>query len=249
MDASLILLNDPMYKLFASGEVLWGDIEDSPVAPAVQQQQQHDYDAVPVGPAEDGFYYLDEWDLFRNWDMPDLKLRKNIWEKFPVSLIQLPETDGTDRYSVVWHEKNLREWREVRSMSMDEHDCYEEFCRARLMRALEAHSHKYRIEPATAERQICILAMVHSDATATATATATAAAERPKALGILKRWAVSWDREGKIHYIKPHMKKLRDLGVTPEEITFDLLDELGMCDDCVVSAATRKGDICTVTML
>jgi hypothetical protein len=60
---------------------------------------------------------------------------------------------------------------------------------------------------------------------------------------------VSWDRDGKIHYIKPHMKNLRDLGLTPNDITFDLMEELSLCDDCVVSAATRKGDICVVTML
>jgi hypothetical protein len=209
--------------------------------------------------------------------MPDLKLRKNIWENFPVSLIPLPDTDGTDRYSVVWHEKNLRDWRTLDGtcQSMDEHECYEEFCRARLLRALEAHAHKYRVEPAHGHRQICVIAMVHSDTIATtaptvapvvatattvttvasvvapaATAVVTVASRRgKKALDVLKSAPVSWDRDGKIHNVKPHMKKLRDRGLTANDITFDLMEELSLCDDCVVSSATRKGDICVVTML
>ncbi|NBT47620.1 MAG: hypothetical protein EBT07_07335 [Actinobacteria bacterium] len=292
MSLAIALSNDPVYNLLASGEMLWGDIAELciplpattatnatattivAVVEAVEADATgEESDSVPVGPAEDGFYYIDEWDLFHNWDMPDLKLRKNIWENFPVSLIQLPDTDGTDRYSVVWHEKNLRDWRERRDecQSMDEHECYEEFCRARLLRALEAHAHKYRVEPAHGHRQICVIAMVHSDtiatpATAMAPVVAPATTATPvttvapavvtvasrsgkKALDVLKSAPVSWDRDGKIHFVKPHMKKLRDLGLTPNDITFDLMEELSLCDDCVVSSATRKGDICVVTML
>jgi len=277
MSLAIALSNDPVYNLLASGEMLWGDIADLCIpATAVKTTETtveavvagEESDSVPVGPAEDGFYYIDEWDLFHNWDMPDLKLRKNIWENFPVSLLPLPNTDGTDRYSIVWHEKNLRDWRTTRCQSMDEHECYEEFCRARLLRALEAHAHKYRVEPAHGHRQICVIAMVHSDTIATTTTVAPATtvttaasvvapaatavvtvASGKKALDVLKSAPVSWDRDGKIHFIKPHMKKLRDLGRTANDITFDLMEELSHCDDCVVSAATRKGDICVVTML
>jgi hypothetical protein len=294
MSLAIALSNDPMYNLLASGEMLWGDIDElcipatttnNPIveaAEAIVVATGEESDSVPVGPAEDGFYYIDEWDIFHNWDMPDLKLRKNIWENFPISLIPLPNTDGTDRYSVVWHEKNLRDWRMTRRQSMDEYDCYEEFCHARLMRALEAHSHKYRIEPAHGHRQICVIAMVHSDTIATPVTTATTAttatvtpatvttvtpetvtpatvpavvtvvsssSRGKKSLDVLKSAPVSWDRDGKIHFVKPHMKKLRDLGLTPNDITFDLMEKLSLCNDCVVSAATRKGDICVVTML
>ena len=193
------LLFDDIDKLLDSGEVLWGDIPEvsgivqvaaAAAAVAAPYVHVHDYVAVPVGPGENDMYDLDEWDLFNNWDMPNLTLRKHIWENFPVSLLEVESADGIERYAIVWHEKNLVEWPETRTIyTADEHEFYERFCYERLMRALQAHSHKYSIEPAhtynyvkaqTREpRQICIIAMVSSSSRAAA------AAEAPRVEALL----------------------------------------------------------------
>jgi len=239
-----ILTNDPFYKEMDSGKILWGDLmADEYVATTVAEEPENEY-------------WIEKFDYFEDWTVPDLKLRKNIWENFPVSLVPLNDADGTDRYAVVWHERNLREWNDTKCYSKDEFDNYAEFCEARLMRSLKMYSHKYRVEPARTDRQICVLAMVHDTVTAPVAAPAPAPVAAPvavavqaKAMNVLKEFAVSWDRDGKIHYIKPHMKKLATLGKKPEDIARELYDELSFCCDCTVSPATRSGDLCTVTML
>ena len=193
---SSVVMNDLIDRLLDSGEVLWGDIPEvsgiAPAAAAAPYVHVHDYVACPVGPGEDDMYHLDEWDLFNTWDMPDLTLRKHIWENFPVSLLEVESADGIERYAVVWHEKNLVEWPETRAIyTADEHEFYEHFCHERLMRALSAHSHKYSIEPAhtynfvkaqTREpRQICVIAMVSSRAAVEAPRTEAPRTEAPRA--------------------------------------------------------------------
>ena len=251
-----VLVNDPFYKLMESGEIMWGDLMMDVVCEEVQPVAERTM----------------EEEILEGWTMPDLKLRKNIWENFPVSLIPLADADGTDRYAVVWHEKNLEEWRSTRALSWDEFQEYEDYACMRLMYALRAHSHKYRIEEARSSRHVCVIAMVHSDTvipaipvavitvivpTATVIVPTTAAVivatrSSPKAMNVLKGFAVSWDRDtlnSKIHFIKPHMMKLKALGLTGKDIESDLMNELSLCDDCVVSDKVRGDYLCTVRML
>lgn len=256
-----VLVNDPFYKLMESGEIMWGDLMMDVVCEEVQPVAERTM----------------EEEILEGWTMPDLKLRKNIWENFPVSLIPLADADGTDRYAVVWHEKNLEEWRSTRALSWDEFQEYEDYACMRLMYALRAHSHKYRIEEARSSRHVCVIAMVHSDTVIPATSaitvipaavipaavipvtttvtvipTATTIRSSPKAMNVLKGFAVSWDRDtlnSKIHFIKPHMMKLKALGLTGKDIESDLMNELSLCDDCVVSDKVRGDYLCTVRML
>ena len=243
-----VLVNDPFYKLMESGEIMWGDLMMDVVCEEVQPVAERTM----------------EEEILEGWTMPDLKLRKNIWENFPVSLIPLADADGTDRYAVVWHEKNLEEWRSTRALSWDEFQEYEDYACMRLMYALRAHSHKYRIEEARSSRHVCVIAMVHSDTVISAipvvpttvivpsAAVIVATRSSPKAMNVLKGFAVSWDRDtlnSKIHFIKPHMMKLKALGLTGKDIESDLMNELSLCDDCVVSDKVRGDYLCTVRML
>jgi len=86
-------------------------------------------------------------DALAGWEVPDLSLRKGIWENFPVTLTPIVTHDGVDRYAVRWHERNLVAWR-AECRSYDEGANYQEYCEIRLSYALERFAHKYAVEPA-----------------------------------------------------------------------------------------------------
>jgi hypothetical protein len=107
-----------------------------------------------------------------DWDCPELLLRKDIWEHFPVTLIPLgKDAGGAERHSVQWHRVKLAQSRE--SSDFDEDIATIE---RRLLKALEASS-KWDVLPAeqrgyvtivpetpqtgeiTAAKEICILRM------------------------------------------------------------------------------------------
>jgi hypothetical protein len=111
-------------------------------------------------------------DALEGWKIPNLTLRKGIWENFPVTLVPIDDGDGTDRYAIMWHRKNLAAWRNERSQSYDEYQEYEGFAEVRLFYALVAYEHKYTIEGARSDDQICVIAMVHTPAEAAAPAPA-----------------------------------------------------------------------------
>ena len=107
-----------------------------------------------------------------DWECPELSLRKDIWEHFPVTLIPLgKDVSGAERHSVQWHRVKLAQSRE--SSDFDEDIA---MIQRRLLKALEA-SPKWDVLPAeqrgyvtivpetpqtgeiTAQREICILRM------------------------------------------------------------------------------------------
>lgn len=99
-----------------------------------------------------------------DWECPDLRLRKDIWENFPVTVVPLGmQADGVERHAIMWHNKNLREWRdrmegpgapENHTVWMD----YEEAQHRRLLIALKESTH-WTVEPAAAADQICVIRM------------------------------------------------------------------------------------------
>ena len=99
--------------------------------------------------------------ILLGYKSPSLKLRKQIWEQFPVALTAIDSPDNTQRYTVRWHENNLRAWRVERATSWAEHYNYKEFCKARLLFALAAHPKQYRIELPASDADVCVIAMVH----------------------------------------------------------------------------------------
>lgn len=127
-------LVDPEYVALMRGDLCWGDIE------------------CPPAPKEN----LDE-DWY--WTMPVLKLRRDIWDHFPVTVIPLGSgEDGAERHAVVWHRKNLAMWRAERSEDMHEWMHYEAVQERRLLKALHA-SNRWTVEPAQTADQICIIRM------------------------------------------------------------------------------------------
>jgi hypothetical protein len=95
--------------------------------------------------------------------MPNLTMRKGIWETFPVVLKPLEDRNGTERFAIEWHRKHLKEWKDERSASMDEWMEYQAYAEFRLIHALRAHAHQYVIEPPRTKDQIVVIAMKHRE--------------------------------------------------------------------------------------
>lgn len=104
-----------------------------------------------------------ESDAINGWQVPSLRLRKDIWENFPVSLLPVNDCDGTDRYAIVWHKRNFDAWRSERTQSQAEALDYEDYCHIRLMYALSLNTARYAVEEPRNSEQICVIAMVHAD--------------------------------------------------------------------------------------
>ena len=83
--------------------------------------------------------------------------RKDIWENFPVSLVQLGRgSDGADRHAIVWNRKNLLAWRKTSPVT--DWSMYEIQEKKRLLNEI-SKSTKWTVEPPIAENQICVIRM------------------------------------------------------------------------------------------
>ena len=111
------------------------------------------------------------------WECPDLRLRKDIWTHFPVTVVPLGRSsDGAERHSVQWHRERLLTGRD--DFDFDE---YVNTVERRLFKALEASS-KWDVLPKetyglieltretrtcgalTAASEVCILRMIFTEA-------------------------------------------------------------------------------------
>jgi len=99
-------------------------------------------------------------DMLNGWNVPDLSLRKGIWENFPVDVVPIDSRDGIERHAVVWNHKKLQEWRKERTYSEGEALEYERYAEYRLLHALRLHAHKYKLEEPERKNQIVIISMV-----------------------------------------------------------------------------------------
>ena len=106
------------------------------------------------------YMYEKNENMLDGWNLPDLRLRKGIWENFPVDVIPIESTDGIERHAIVWNKKKVEEWRVERVYSEGEALEYERYAEYRLLHALRAHPHKYTIEAPKKPNQIVIIAMV-----------------------------------------------------------------------------------------
>jgi hypothetical protein len=189
-------------------------------------------------------------DALAGWEVPDLSLRKGIWENFPVTLTPIVTHDGVDRYAVRWHERNFDAWR-ANCCSYDEGANYQDYCEIRLNYALERFAHKYAVEPAR-DGSLMTLRMVFKPKEVVAEDAAEVAADpcaapsapvvavpRRKVLATLLSFPLSWKQEGKLFKLQIHKKRLSESGKTWNDVEFDLLAALQECS-CTVSPG--RGD-------
>jgi hypothetical protein len=257
---------DEVWGRLVAGDA-WGDIQydcygDGPVATLSEPVAKPEPEYVPMTFEEEA---LD------GYKVPDLRLRKNIWETYPVNLHQIRRTfaDGADRYSIVWDEDRVEEWREMcsKATTWDHHQDYEFWEETRLLHALNKHSHKYIVEPARHDGEICVIAMVFTPReegsnSSSSTAVATVASKpnmKERALQVLNRFPVAWKRDGAIHSIEVHGVKMSERVVNfkrmsaeqqrphVEKLRRDLTAALSLCDDCVVTPSSTY--LCVVRIL
>jgi hypothetical protein len=207
-------LSDEIYERILAGDP-WGDLQYEYFPEGLPQEEPKPF--IPWTVEQEALY---------KYVVPDLSLRKAIWETFPVNVQPIRERfeDGAERYSIVWNEERAEYLKNypIADMCMDHYEDFDTWQTIRLFHALEAHTRKYRVEPARHEGEMCVIAMVFtpkeeaSTATATATATAIAtvspppvvSATSPKALATLRNFPVSWKREGSAHFIEVHRGKM-----------------------------------------
>jgi hypothetical protein len=99
-------------------------------------------------------------EILEDYKVPDLRKRKDIWETFPVFLKKLPTSDGVDRYEVLWHNTNLRDWQKSKPDSWDEYMEYPRWCEVRLRYALKKHPRQYKLLKPRDPSQLMIIEMV-----------------------------------------------------------------------------------------
>ncbi len=240
---------DPFFLAMESGAVKWGDLMEMDMPQVVRL-------VAPVAPVADEYedeciikWWTDEYkteERLVDWDVPDLTLRSDIEEHFPVCLVPLESVDDRERFALRFDAERLAEWKNSRAESGDEYDEYEEWTLTRLVTALKHYSYKYRIESVggVADANLVVFAMAHASAASRRTRTA--------AIVVLRGFPVTWDRDPEDHtrhMIKPHFAKMRELDLVAEEVTEDLFHELGECTDCTVERVPRgSAYMCIVTI-
>jgi hypothetical protein len=191
--------DDPLFAKMSSGEYLWGDLMlDAPEAPVAAPKA----DPAPEMP--------EDWDL----EFPELRLRKDIWENFPVTVNPLGAgDDGAERHAISWHRKNFEEWRNTRTQDFDEAMDYYDITLYRLEKCL-ANSKFWTVEPPLADGQICVIRMnfvPRTDAEpATALAAPAPAAAAPAAAAVVvaeddsvDEWVVAGPKKAAAPVAKP----------------------------------------------
>lgn len=151
------MVNDPIYKAMTHGNVKWGNIviEEEKRKPKFWDANEphkklntKPHAIIPNNNEErrsngNGDWHLRE--ILEDFKIPKLNLCKNIWEHFPVVLVPLKDTKKPKQYAVVWHNKNLKEWRNERAESWDEWMDYQEWCEVRILYALRHYPELYKI--------------------------------------------------------------------------------------------------------
>jgi hypothetical protein len=181
-----LMAGNNLFQQMMRGEVMWGDIlANKPASPATRASSKPS----PV--------YNIAYNALANYNVPNLTLRKGIWENFPVVVNELPEEDGTQRYEIKWDRKKMEAWRSEApyNIAME----YEAMMEHRLIHSLRQFPHKYRLERPRSKNQVVIIAMVHAEG-APAAAPRTPAAAAPAAAAP----AVAAPRLVRLNDIKEH---------------------------------------------
>lgn len=256
-------LSNPVIAMLSRPDRLWGDVvyELEAAGEAISTVLRAEIE--PKTPEPEVYYgeiirTLEE-EYMLNWEMPDLSEIPAIWRHFPVNVVPIASNDGQERYSIVWHRKNLTEWRNDRSADWDEYNDYQDYQEFRLKYSLENTPEMYELLPARNEDEICVIRLVRPSgfvihAPTKIHAPAPRAAQQQRALDVLRQAPVSWDRDGATHYIKIHNKKIAQMAADQRKnvtevtkvATADLLDALSKCGDCVVKRA--QGYLCVVEL-
>jgi hypothetical protein len=141
-------------QAMAKGKLKWGDLlyekppTPSPKSPKMPRAPPASREYSPIN------------DVFNNYVTPDLRLRKFIWENFPVVLERIPDRSGRELYSVSWHRANFDKWRTERTTSYEEAMEYALFSELRLVHSLRKYPHLYALHEPRSKDEIVIIEML-----------------------------------------------------------------------------------------
>jgi hypothetical protein len=210
-------MDDPFFLAMESGRIQWGDLM-MPVSGTVVEWWTDAYKAV---------------ERLEDWEVPDLTLRSNIEEHFPVVIQpRLASEDGRERF-VITFDSRVAEWAETRAESYEEYSEYADWVQTRIIFALRQYSHKYSLESAGGEGSdhVAIFTMAHPSA---------AARRGRAAIPTLRGFPVSWDRDTADHtrhLVKLHQKRMSEEHHDIEELANNIVDTLIECKDCTFELA------------
>lgn len=98
--------------------------------------------------------------LDADYEVPNLKLRKDIYGHFPVVLRSIPVgPDHVERFAIEWDRRNFYA---MKSRDATSTECYNDFGYYsvwRMIYALRKRSDQYTVEPPRSKSEVCVLAM------------------------------------------------------------------------------------------
>ncbi len=162
----LRFMDKDLFAKMEDGTLKWGDllVDEAPARKSSgRRKSTRRSSRNSAARAAANFKAREEAAILEDYIVPDLTMRKGIWENFPVIVDKIPSADGTDRYALKWHKGNLAEWKKTRAASWDEYQEYEFYTEFRLLHALRKYPHKYRLEPPRNGDEIVVIAMVHGE--------------------------------------------------------------------------------------
>jgi hypothetical protein len=182
-------MRDPLFEAMERGNLKWGDIlMNAPMAASGSPRRRAASSRSSRASSVNS--------VFENFSTPDLRLKKFIWEHFPVVLEEIPARGGVEKYAVKWHRKNLEEWRSSRTTSWDEAMEYQLFSQLRLLHSLRKHPHLYKLHEPRTKDEIVVIEVIggapapvkraRSPPRAAAGAAAAAAAAAPRVPALKK---------------------------------------------------------------
>jgi hypothetical protein len=144
---------DPLFAAMANGECLWGDLlldmECNGLLPMPSTPTEE-----TIEETERSSEMPEDWDL----EFPVLRLRKDIWENFPVVVEPLGSgLDGAERHVIKWHRKNFEDWRNACD-NYEEASNYSDITEYRLLKCLHA-SKFWTVETSCSGSQLAIIRM------------------------------------------------------------------------------------------
>jgi hypothetical protein len=157
-------MDKDLFEKMENGTIKWGDllVDEPPVRRSTRKSSKRS-SRNSANRAAANFKAREEAAVLEDYIVPDLTMRKGIWENFPVIVDPIPSEDGTNRYAIKWHARNLADWKKSRAATWDEYQEYEFYTEFRLLHALRKFPQKYRLEPPRNRDEIVVIAMVHGE--------------------------------------------------------------------------------------
>ena len=142
------------FEQLMNAKIQWGDIKAND--PKANTPKKHV--ATPHPLHDDKKVDKENEEMLEDFKVPDLRLRKDIYTRFPVVLRDFPSGDGVERYAIEWDSRKYEAARQSAD-SKDEYDDFDFYTVWRLIYSLRLKHDLYTIEPPRNSKEICVIAM------------------------------------------------------------------------------------------